>query len=204
MQRSTYNKNARKKVCRFLAVLSSVILIPGLIVGTTLAYMVDREGPLTNTFMPSTVDVFIDETFENDVKTNVYVKNTGDTEAYIRAAVVVTWKDEDGNVYPQMPVVGKDYEIIYNLGTAGNKLCWIEGSDGFYYYTSPVADNASTDVLISTCSPIDENAPMGYGLNVEILASAIQSVPVSVVEEKWGVTSSEITEGMTTITLISK
>ncbi len=204
MRKNKYKRNSKKQMCRLLTVLSSVILISGLIVGTTLAYIMDNKGPLTNTFMPSTVEVSIDEAFENDVKTNVSVKNTGDTEAYIRAAVIVTWKDAEGNVYPEVPVAGTDYLITYNLGTAGIKSCWIKGADGFYYYTSPIADGENTDVLISTCTPADVETPVGYGLNVEILASGIQSVPTDVVKEKWGVTLSEITEGTATITLISK
>ena len=42
--------------------------------------------------------------------------------------------------------------------------------------------------LIKECSVIDGKAPEGYPLSVEILASAIQSEPSSVVADQWGVT----------------
>ena len=46
--------------------------------------------------------------------------------------------------------------------------------------------------LIKECSVIDGKGPEGYHLSVEILASAIQSEPSSVVAEQWGVT---VTDG---------
>ena len=89
-----------------------------------------------------------------------------------------------------MPVKGQktgegDYTIELNLKDEADNVIWIEGSDGYYYYKYPVAPKASTAILIKTCSPIATQTPEGYGLNVEILGSAIQSVPVKVVEEHW-------------------
>ncbi|MBE5869543.1 MAG: hypothetical protein E7293_11425 [Lachnospiraceae bacterium] len=108
------------------------------------------------------------------------ISNTGDTEAYIRAAIIVTWKDaENGNVYGAAPVAGTDYTIELNEAE------WFEGSDGYYYYRQPVAPRGETSALINSCTVIQDKTPAGYGLNVEILGSAIQSVPVSVVNEKW-------------------
>ena len=90
-----------------------------------------------------------------------------------------------------MPVKGQktgegDYTIELNLKDEADNVIWIEGSDGYYYYIRPVAVGASTATLITRC--IDNGtAPAGYGLNVEILGSAIQSVPAYVVEQNWKV-----------------
>lgn len=177
--------------------LIAIILTMGLMVGATVAYLVATSTEVTNTFTPSKVACeVIEDEFTDSVstmKTNVKVQNTGDTEAYIRAAIIVTWKnEEDGNVYWKQPVEGVDYSIT--LAQDGG--WYVETSDGYYYYTKPVAPNDNnnttntdvTGVLISSCSPFDANTPEGYGLNVEILASAIQSKPTSVVAEQWGVT----------------
>ena len=184
MQRQKYNKRRANKR-KAIVLLTSLVLLIALLVGTTIAFLITSDEPITNTFNPSQVSCEVnEESFNNEVKTNVTISNTGDTEAYIRAAIIVTWKDsENGNVYGAAPIAGKDYTIDLNLTE------WIEGSDGYYYYRYPVApkdkENSATSVLINRCFAIHENTPAGYGLNVEILGSAIQSVPVSVVNEKW-------------------
>lgn len=54
-------------------------------------------------------------------------------------------------------------------------------------YTAPVAPLASTGVLIDLCTPVTGRAPEGYTLSVNVLASAIQSVPAEAVGQAWGV-----------------
>ena len=51
-----------------------------------------------------------------------------------------------------------------------------------------MAAGDNTPVLIKECSAVADKIPEGYGLSVEILGSAIQSTPKSVVAENWGVT----------------
>lgn len=182
VKRAKYSKR-RSNGRKANVLLTSLVLLIVLLVGTTIAFLIASDGPITNIFKPSQVSCKVNETFENDVKTNVTISNTGDTEAYIRAAIVVTWKDaEDGNVYGVLPVKGTDYTMELNLED------WIEGSDGYYYYKHPVApraENGVTSALITSCTVMQGKTPAGYGLNVEILGSAIQSVPVSVINEKW-------------------
>ena len=180
IRRAKYSKrrgNQRKAT----VLLSSLVLILTLFVGVTAAFLTARDGSVVNTFQSSQVSCAVNEKpFDGTTKTNVTISNTGDTEAYIRAAIVVTWKDkENGNVYGAMPVLGTDYTMEMNLAN------WIDGGDGYYYYKKAVQPDGKTDVLITSCTAIQDKAPAGYGLNVEILSSAIQSVPVSVVNEKW-------------------
>ena len=157
-----------------------------------MAYLVDTTSEVVNTFDPAQVSCRVDEeSFDGTTKTNVTIANTSDIEAYIRAAVIVTWKDKDGNVYGKMPVKGQktgegDYTIELNLKDEADNVIWIEGSDGYYYYIRPVAVGASTATLITSC--IDNGtAPAGYGLNVEILGSAIQAkgMGVTSAQDAW-------------------
>lgn len=171
-------RRSNRKKASFL--LTSLILLLTLFIGGTTAFLIAKGNPVTNTFQPSRVASDVHETFENNVKSNVTIANTGDTTAYIRAAIVVTWQDAAGNVYPGTPVSGTHYTISYGAG-------WIL-KDGFYYYTQPVEPGQETAVLINSCSPVEGQTPAGYGLNVEILGSAIQSVPTSVVKDNWHVT----------------
>lgn len=181
-----HGKYSRKRTNKRKAtvLLSSLVLLVVMLVGTTAAFLIASDGPITNIFNPSNVSCQVnEESFDGTTKTNVTIANTGDTEAYIRAAIVVTWKDaENGNVYAGKPVAGTDYTITLNTTD------WFQSDDGFYYFRKPVAAGDSTDVLIQSCVAVKSNTPVGYGLNVEILGSAIQSVPTNVVTDKWGVT----------------
>lgn len=178
-----HNKNTgrRSPMGRAAATVLALVLILGAAVGGTLAYLVTQTNSLTNTFEPSHVSCAIEETFKDGVKSNVKVQNTGDIDAYIRAKVVITWKDTYGNVYAAAPVEDKDYTITYGDG-------W-EKIDGYWYYKSAVTSGKSTNNLIGTCAlTANSAAPEGYALSVEILAEAIQAEPAAAVQEAWGVT----------------
>ena len=158
-----------------------LILLLMISVGGTIAFVVTHTSEIRNTFTESVVKCEVDETFENNVKSNVSIKNTGDTTAYIRAFVNVTWMNESGQVASVSPK-STDYMIEYS--TSG----WLKGSDGYYYYSLPVQPNDKTAVLINSCRLLETaSAPDGYYLSVEIVCSAIQSTPVSVVSDIWHV-----------------
>ena len=158
-----------------------LILLLMISVGGTIAFVVTHTSEIRNTFTESVVKCEVDETFKDNVKSNVSIKNTGDTTAYIRAFVNVTWMNESGQVASVSPK-STDYMIEYS--DSG----WLKGSDGYYYYTLPVQPNNKTAVLINSCELLDTaSAPDGYYLSVEIVCSAIQSTPVSVVRDIWHV-----------------
>lgn len=171
---------------RLATLLVSLVLVLGVAVGGTVAFLSTRTDSKENTFTPSKVTCEVTETFNNNVKSNVAVKNTGDTTAFIRAAINVTWmsnKDAvDQTVSSKVPVKNTDYSI-----QLADNTNWIQGADGYYYYQLPVGPQDSTEVLIEECK-LQENAsvPDGYHLSVEIVASAIQSVPEAAVKAAWG------------------
>lgn len=164
--------------------MMALALLLGAIVGSTLAYLFTNTDSVTNSFVPAKITTDITEDFKDNVKNNVQVKNTGDVEAYIRAAVVVTWQDSEGKVYPTALVEGTDYTVTWTMDG------WTKHTDGYYYYTSSVAPSASTGVLLTDCKPVEGKAPENYHLVVEILSSAIQSEPVDAIRDAWGVTIS--------------
>lgn len=165
---------------KMAAALLSLLLILAVSAGATIAYLTSHTGDKVNTFTPGEVQTEIVEDFDGEVKEDVFLKNTGDTEAYLRAAVVVTWKDSNGNVHAAAPVQGKDYEMILAVGTG-----WFQAADGYYYYSRPVPAGEQTGILIDSCKPLAEKE--GYVLSVEIIGSAIQSSPAKAVENAWGV-----------------
>ena len=164
----------RSKKQAVLAVLMIVLLLVGA-VGGTLAYLKTQTSEVKNVFQPAGVPSEVVETLENNVKTNVQIKNNGNVPAYIRAAIVVTWKDAKGRIAPETPVEKSEDNSNgdYTMSIGGK---WTKASDGFYYYKKAVPAGGMTDVLITECKLAEgATAPDGYYLNVEILGQAIQS-----------------------------
>lgn len=165
--------------------LTALILVFCCTVGGTLAFLVTQSTAVKNTFTPSQVTCQVNETLENGTKKDVTIQNTGDTDAYIRAAIVVNWADEAGNVYADAPVADTDYTISYGYD-------WKKHTDGYWYYKDSIAANGETTSLILSCSKNDGvTPPSGYDLCVEIIADAIQTGPDNTqgaMNKAWGVT----------------
>lgn len=158
-----------------LITLVSLLVILCVSVGGSLAYLVTTSDPVTNTFTPTSVTTEVLEKFDNNKKTEVKIKNTGSTDAYIRAAVVVTWQNDQGEVYGKQPVAGTDYSISYNIGNQTNpEGKWVENG-GFYYWNKSVASGEFTGTLINSCSPLAPCENTDYTLSVEIIGSGVQS-----------------------------
>lgn len=173
-----------------LFALVSVLVLVFAAVGVTVAYLQTQAEPLENEFTPAKVSCKVEETFENNVKSDVSIRNTGDTDAFIRVAIVANWVRTDDNdnskvtsVHAQQPVLDVDYTVVWADGVEGNAN-WLRDNNGFYYYKNAVKPNGATDTLIQECTLIGE-APAGYTLAVEIVASAIQASPETVAEKYW-------------------
>lgn len=184
-------KKHRPGRAKALLLIASLAVLLTATVGSTVAWLVSKPAAVENNFVPGKVACEVQEDFGKGngtyVKRGVRVKNTGNTDAYIRVLLVFTWKDKDGNIFSNKPQEGKDYQINKNLTD------WIkQESDAgtYYYYKKRVARDAETDVLIELLRQADgvtgpENGK--YKLSVDILADAVQADPPEAVEESWGV-----------------
>lgn len=147
-------------------VLLSIFLILSLAVGSTLAYIVAKTDRVQNQFEPAFVTCSVnannDSTFD--------VTNTGNVDAYIRAAIVVSWMDDQGNVRGISPKAS-DYSLTVNATN-----WWKDTRTGYYYYKYSVVPAGVTEDLI-TAYGLAANAtvPAGYELSVEVVAEAIQA-----------------------------
>ena len=166
----------KRKWLGTLAALALVLCIAG---WATLAFLMVTTPSMTNVFQYGHVTCAVQEEFDGTTKSDVSIKNTGNTQSYIRVKLVFTWKDAEGNVSAQ-PVTDQDYKMDLN------KVDWFE-KDGYYYAKAPVAPDHNTPDLIHSCTEIVANAPEGDTLSLEILADAIQSTPTRAVEQAWGV-----------------
>ncbi len=170
-----------------LAVIFSALAAAVCIIGITVALILTLTENITNTFTPAEVTCQVVEQFENGIKSDVDILNTGNTEAYIRAKVLVTWKNTDGEVYWKAPEQAKDYDMVF-----GEDPDWLyDAQNDTYYYALAVAPEKATGTLIKSVMLRETSVkPENYDLSVEIIADAIQSTPAEAVQTAWNVTVS--------------
>lgn len=162
---------------RATAMLLATVMLFALAVGGTIAWLIDKDSPLVNTFDPSKVTCEVQEKFDGKVKSDVNVKNTGDIDAFIRVKLV-TYRTNDAGQHiggtaalPQF-TLGANW-VVYN---------------GYYYYTLPVApgDMPATELTDSmTLTESYDDADGGHQ-SIDVMAEAIQSVPEDAVKAAWG------------------
>lgn len=178
MYKAKYYK--RRQHCgRRAAVIASVLLLLAPAVGGTVAWLSTRTDAVTNTFLPSKVSCKVEEGFDGTTKTHVNVKNTGDTDAYIRVKLVSYRTNEKGQHIGGVAELPK-----FSLGAN-----WVS-YEGFYYYTLPVAPgampaaNLAADRIELTGEYKDAD---GGRQAIDVMAEAIQSVPPEAMGQAWGV-----------------
>lgn len=176
------NNGGAPKARKTATLLVAIVLLLGVAVGTTVAYLIDRTEKIENKFEYAKTDVTVTEDFDGTTKQNVQVWNKSNIPVYIRATYVVNWVDANGNIVTSVPD-GYDYQLDKNPNGT-----WIEGKDGYFYYPTPVQPNNSTAGSLLNCKVTKQPENPEYTLNVEILATAIQSEPKDAVKEAWGVT----------------
>ena len=154
------------------ALIIALALILVLAVGGTVAYIFTQTDPVINTFTPTEAKITVDEETNSNQKTSItVVNNSTGVPVYIRVALVANMIDGAGNVTGAASVP----EF-----TPGDD--WLEGSDGYYYYTKAVPVGGSTGNLLEKAMTLDEN------MQVVVLADAIQAMPKQAVIDAWGQT----------------
>lgn len=181
-------------LCALLLGCVVILLVVGG-VNQTLGYFMKTDVK-ENKFEVGNVDTVIRETFTpvDKIKENVYIENIGNVPVFVRAAILVYWKDNEGKVMADKPMKGTDYTI------SGPEENWIGNGDTanpIWYYTKTLkssGEDEKTTALITKCEDIGNYAD-GRVLVVDIVTQAIQAEPFSAVEDAWKVSVSE-TSGM--------
>lgn len=139
----------------------------------SLAGEVWKAGELhTYTLTVNKVDVSITDEMNDDhtAKGSVVATNTGNVTAYLRAAVVAAWcygDDTDFNnaVAPYVYATND-----YTLGTG-----WVQGADGFFYYTKPVKAGQSTAApLFESFTPHTASPFAGAHVEMKLFLQGVQ------------------------------
>ena len=179
------DKNAaRGGMNRSLVLVVSLLALLLVVAGGTLAWLTAQDS-VSNTFTPAHVSCVVTENFNGTVKSNVNVKNTSDINAFIRVKLVTYRVNSDGQRIGGTATI-PDFTPGAN---------WVKYGD-FYYYTKPVAPNATPEAALIGTPGIEledsYNDADGGKQVIEVMAEAIQSQPERAVGQAWGVT---ITEG---------
>ena len=152
---------AKRKHLKPQIVALCILLALCLVAGSVLAYMFLKTSQLDNQFDPATVTCQVNANNDNTFD----VTNTGDVNAYIRAAIVVNWMDEGGNVRGIAPTESESLRV--------NTTDWQHDPEtGYYYYNHYVLPNNVTNDLVTVYGLAENN---GYELCVEVVAEAIQA-----------------------------
>ncbi len=170
-------------------IIAAAVLV--LMVSSVLALYKKQTDTVENTFTAAVSAIpVITEEFSGSLKEDVCIRIPDEGyPVYIRCAVVVSWKDADGNLHSEIPVPDTDY-----LLETGED--WTLQTDGFYYYRTPVQEGETTP-LIKTCKPLGDAPNAGYQLSVEILSQTMQAVGSSDDEgipahqDGWGIALAE-------------
>ena len=189
-RKNVIKNNSFPILCTLLPICLVIVLAVGGVNGT-LGYFIKTDVK-ENKFEVGNVDTVIRENFTpaDKIKENVFIENTGNVPVFVRAAILVYWKDSEGKVMPDKPVKDTDYTI------SGPEENWIGNGDAanpLWYYTKPLGDSgeeAKTTELITRCEEIGKYTD-GRILVVDIVTQSIQAEPLLVVEEAWKVSVSE-------------
>ena len=163
----------RKMILVALFLLTVIMMC----IGSVGAYMRKQTEVVENVFVPAKVSCVVNETFQDNKKTNITITNTGTIKAYLRLRLVTYWVDSNGNIlFESSPIISVDLN--------GND--WIQSGDT-YYYKEPVAPGESTKNLLKSGIQLVGDGDNGKRQVVEVFAEAIQSKPSEAVKSAWPV-----------------
>lgn len=178
MKKGKYEKEPRMfSRKRLVLLVSCILLITVISVGTTLAYYFNASTPVINTFQAGSVGAKVEETVNGNTKESIAVKNTGDSPVYVRVKLVGYWVDSTGAPAPKSSA-----SLSFTLNSNWTEI------GGYYYYKAPLAGGATTANLLG--STITMTTQDGCNQVIEVLADTVQATPAEAVEEVWGVAAS--------------
>ena len=197
----------RIKLSTVLVIAAALALVTA--IGGTMAWLTTHSEGLTNTFTPATISGNILEgengyTFDGNTKESVRIENTSDVPVYVRVALVPTWvmKENDKYVPVAEPVTGTDVSIdgVNWDNFKPTDSNWVQGNDGYYYYTKPLAakdsDGSTTPNLFNVANAVPKD---GYHMNLQVLLQMIQAEPADAVKDAWKAGVSDVSNGSLTI-----
>lgn len=187
---------------RMLIIATLLCLIVIIAVPFINAYMI-KQHVVENQFTVGVVDCVVEEVFDGTIKSQVKVKSTSNTDAYIRVMIAHHWLDSKGDS------VGKPSELkIKNTNISPNTIhtlddasVWLDDGwvfeNGIFYYTQPISPTENTSSLLKSGFVFElqtdkvtdviygQEVEYNYYQTVEIQAEAIQSSSFNSYSQAW-------------------
>lgn len=172
MYSGQYHKPVRKRKTRKKPgiLIVSLVLLLAVVVGGSVAFLQDTTNQVENTFTPAKVEIDPTEATTPTTKSDIKFQNTGDVPVYIRATLVIYWKDSEGN-FVAPPSGGSVKVGDVDVHDAQPLNGWSKVGD-IYYYDSPVPAGEWTGEMLDT---ITVTTPTGYTCYIDVRAEAIQA-----------------------------
>lgn len=113
-------KHFIKAQAKLLVTVLTLVVVLG--IGATVAYLHDTTGVVRNIFDPAQLDTKIEETLGTNGTKQVVIANTGKSDAYVRARVMVSGvKNGQLQIVDSLNEVAEDSSVVYlvmpNVGT---------------------------------------------------------------------------------------
>ena len=155
MKRGKYERipPVRRRRTKPFLLLVCIVLILCLTIGGTVAYLAANSRSVENQFTPGQVSCAVDE--------NGMIINTSNVKAYLRAAVIANWVDDDGNI------VIKDTSPSFTVCSGWS----LDVKNGIYYYENAVEAGVSvpfvSEYSVNACIEIAAEAIQAEGMGAE-------------------------------------
>ena len=122
---------------------------------TARAFMFSKSSTVNLTYVPAKLSCVVEEVFDGTTKSVIEVKNTSNTDVYIRVRLVNYWKDSKGNAVARTAPA-----LSFILSPD-----WFQDpqNPGTYYYTKPVAPGGYAPDMLTT----DINQVFVLGVNCQ-------------------------------------
>lgn len=133
-------KHFIKAQAKLLVTVLTLVVVLG--IGATVAYLHDTTDPVTNRFDPAQLDTKIEETVDTDGTKNVVIANTGKSNAYVRARIMVSGIDPEDVVIDTQGTSAEAGKILLVMPKMGVNADWqrvdesipTTYSDDWYYF----------------------------------------------------------------------
>ena len=153
------------------------------------------------------LDIEIDDSVTDNVKSNLTITNIGGKDAYVRVLIVGNWVNADGDIVatwdPSDETMGVFSPKIFAATPVLNEN-WVKGADGFYYYTKVLPAGAVTQTKLFDSYVVNEaGKPKGLKLSdhleIDIVTQAvIVDQDKAAITTAWGATAAGYVEEMPT------
>ena len=166
----------------------------------------------TYTINAKDVDVYVEDAINSGVKENVTITNTGNTSVFIRATIIGNWCDNENNAavfgytdyknsslpYVEIPswtiegaLNGDEFAGAFvglpGVNAEDSTIKWERKSDGYFYYTKPVAPGETAAAPLFTSYTPSETHPAFQIAGKDVDVHFVMEISTQAIEAKEGV-----------------